>query len=285
MPMEVGEPFAIPTSNGRRVAFQSAFGPPFVPEPPGGAEKVSVIYSPLDPLGAGSMDGVLGVPAPLGGRVSTKGMERPIWSPDGTRILSATSHFAGAPNPGLPGLEVLNVPASVLLDKNASPHTTIPNLPFPNQSIVHPALFQPREPALASSVAGLSFFGNVFHQGAASVLLSAFGELGQLQLDATGFTQSAALPSFPALFPPTFDDATGSTVPVPASFGARRTSFNLNPSFGLFGVTMIAAAEDRLLLQPTGWNVLATLGQVQPLPTGKLRLPAGWITTTEFYSL
>jgi hypothetical protein len=284
MPDEVGEPFAIPAVHGTRVAFESSFGPPFLFEPPDGGEKVSVIYSPLDPLGSSSLNGVLGVPGPLGGRISTRGMDRPIWSRDGTRVLSATSHFPGAPHPGVPGLEVLDVPAGTLLNLFVSPHTAVANLPFPNQSIVFPSSYRPRIPALASSVAGLTFFGNLFNQGQASLLAASFGEIGQVQVEPGGFPLPPSAPNFRSILPPAFGDAFGGTS-IPASFGARRTSFNLLRSLGLMGVTMVAASEDEVLVQLTGVNVLASLGLDVPVPMIRVALPAGSVTTTEFLSL
>jgi hypothetical protein len=259
MTTDIGEPFANPAVSGSRVAFESSFGLPFTPEPPGGGEKISIVYSPLDPLGAASADGTLGIPAPLGGRISTKGMDRPIWSRDGSQVMAATSHFPGAPNPAVPGLEVLNVPDDVLLDKFSAPHTVVPNATFPNQSIVFPGAFDPRKPEKATALAGLSFFGNVFHDAVASLVLPEFGEVGQSQVDPVGFTQSPAIPNFRAILPPTFNDATASSVPIPASFGARRTTFNLKPDLGLAGLTMSAAMQDRILVQRTGGNVIASM--------------------------
>ncbi|MCA9001523.1 MAG: hypothetical protein KDB61_06340, partial [Planctomycetes bacterium] len=187
MPQEVGEPFAIPSVFGTRVAFESSFGPPFIGSPAGGGEKISILYSPLDPLGASSVDGVLGVPAPLGGRISTKGMDRPIWSADGRRVMAMTSHFPGAPNPGVPGVEVLDVPLSVPVDEFISPHRVVENLPFPNQSVLMPTAFRPRVPMSALGLGNLDFFGGAFHGGAASITITPWGEMGQLELDPIGF--------------------------------------------------------------------------------------------------
>jgi hypothetical protein len=284
MPATVGEPFANPAVHGARVAFESSFGPPFIGSPPGGGEKISIIYSPLDPLGLQSINGVLGVPAPLGGRISTKGMDRPMWSRDGTRVMAATSHFPGAPNPGVPGIEVLNVPADVPLDAFSAPHTVVANDTFPNQSILYPSVFEPRIPALAGAVNGLSFYGNVFHDGMASILLAPFGEIGQLQLDPLGFTQPSSVVNFPAILPPAFLDATGSTEPIPANFGARRTSFNLQPGLGVFGVTMVMALGDEVHVQAAGFNALSALGPGPELAPFAVALPAGATTTTEILS-
>ncbi|MEZ6014886.1 MAG: hypothetical protein R3F49_07230 [Planctomycetota bacterium] len=278
----VGEPFAIPTAHGTRVAFESSFGAPFTANPPGGGEKVSVIYSPLDALGAGSAFGVLGVPAPLGGRISTKGMDRPLWSADGRRVMAATSHFPGAPNPGVPGLEVLEVPTDVLLDEYSAPHRVVENLPFPNQSIVFPSNFRPRVAGMLPGLNGLDFFGNGFHQGTAALAVTPLGELGQLHIDAQGLTQSSAVPNFPAVFPPVFDDVNGSTQPVPSTFGARRASFSANPAEGLRGVRMIVADGARILVQHTGTGVLAQLGLTPTVPPTEYALPIGWFVTTEF---
>lgn len=285
MPDEVGEPFANPAVHEGRIAFESSFGPPFIGEPPGGGEKISILYTPLDPLGAGTPDGVLGVPDPLGGRISTKGMDRPIWSRDGTRVFAATSHFPGAPNPGIPGLEVLEVPADIPVDEFVGPHTTLSNLPFPNQSIVFPSAFHPRQPAMAAALAGFSFFGNVFHQGLASLAAPEWGEIGQIQLDPVGFTQSPAVPNFRAILPASFLDASGSVTPVPGNFGARRTTFNLAQYLGLEGLVMSAAIDDEILVQSSGANFLSVVGGEPTVDTIRVPLPTGWITTTEFLSL
>jgi hypothetical protein len=284
MPDDVGEPFAIPTVSGTRVAFESSYGPPFNFNPPDGGEKISIVYTPLDPLGASTPFGSLGVPAPLGGRISTKGMDRPIWSPDGLRVMAATSHFPGAPNPGVPGLEVLDVPAGVALTAFVGPHTVTPNMPFPNQSIVFPGAFRPRDPTAASAFNGLFFYGNVFNGGLASLAATTYGEIGQMQFDPLGFTQSTSIPDFPAILEPTFNDVFGSTTPIPGNFGARRTSFNFAPRDGIDGLTMIAAIDSEILVQMTGIDMQAELGLATPLDPIRLALPAGWITTTEFNS-
>lgn len=285
MPNEVGEPFSIPSTFGTRIAFESSFGLPFTPLPPGGGEVVSILYSPLDPLGASSVNGVLGVPDPLGGRISTKGMERPIWSLDGTRVFAATSHFPGAPNPGIPGIEVLNVPQDIVVDSFVGPHTVAPNLPFPNQTILFPGTFRPRSPSAVGPFGGLSFFGCVFNQGMTSIAAPSYGEIGQLQLDPSGFVQSPAVPDFPSILPATFDDVHSSVVVVPLRYGARRTTFNSAPAFGFAGMTMSAAMNDEILVQLTGVNVLATFGLALPADTVHVPLPASWITTSEFHSL
>jgi hypothetical protein len=285
MPDEVGEPFANPAVSGTKVAFESSFGPPFINEPPDGGEKVSIIYTPLDPLGAASLDGVLGVPDPLGGRVSTKGMDRPIWSRDGTRVFAATSHFPGAPHPGVPGLEVLNVPADVVVNEFMGPSTVVPNVPFPDQSIIFPGAYLPRTPGVLPELDTASVVGNVFNGGMASLLALPFGELGQLQVDPVGFVQSPSIPNFRAILPPAFLDATGSTRPIPSSFGARRTAFNVSTHLNVRGLTMSAAIDDEILVQPTGDNLFSVLASEPAEDPVRVALPAGWITTTEFLSL
>jgi hypothetical protein len=119
-------------------------------------------------------------------------------------------------------------------------------------------------------------------------MLTPFGEVGQFQARAPEFVQSAAIPNFPAIFPPSHNDPAGSVFPVPGNFGARRTSFNLVPGQSFFGLVMVAAIDDVLYVQPTGINVYATLGLlggVQPLQPLEVPLPAGWVTTTEIVSL
>lgn len=283
MPDEVGEPFANPAVCRARIAFESSFGPPFIADPPGGGEKISILYTPLDPLGSGP-NGTLGVPDPLGGRISTKGMDRPIWSRDGSCVMAATSHFPGAPNPGVAGLEVLEVPLDIRIDEFTGPRTIVPNVPFPDQSIIFPSTFLPRVEGLASPLASLTFFGNVFHHGIASIAIAPFGAVGQQQLDATGFTQPSAVPNFPAILPPVFLDATGSTEPIPADFGARRTAFNYAADIGLTGLTLSAAIGDEVIVQMTMTNLLATFGIGLAVDTIHVPLPQGWVTTTEILS-
>lgn len=280
-----GEPFSIPTTSGFRVAFETSFGPPFVFDPADGGERINLIYSPLDPLGAATPFGQLVVPGPLGGRISTKGMDRPLWSRDGLRTIGATSHFPGAPNPGMPGIEVLDVPTNIPVTPFQSPDVVVTNEVFPNQSIVFPSDFRPRVPALVPFLAGLSFAGNVFHDGMASVCLSAFGEIGQKQLEANPLSIPSSVPGFRSILPPAFQDATGSLLGVPNTFGARRTSFNVLPGAGFNGVVMVAAIGDEVLQQFTGANVLAELGLQPKQPVKRYLLPNNWSTSTEFLSL
>lgn len=280
-PDDCGEPFANPSVSGTRVAFESSLGEPFTSQPPGGAEKINILYSPLDPLGQATLDGLLTAPGPLGGRISTKGMDRPLWTRDGTRVVSATSHFPGAPNPGMPGLEVLNVYESVPMNPFIGPHVVVENPISPNQSILFPSRFQPRSPAQAAFLAPFSFVGNVFHDGMASVMTLPWGEIGQKQ--SGSYTQSTAVPNFPAILPPSFDYAAGASTP-PGNFGARRTTFNLvQLQFG--GLIMTGALDDRILVQPTGNNFLAKAGFGVKAAPIVFPLPTGWVTTTEFLSL
>ena len=50
-PDNCGEPFSIPAVHGTRIAIRAASGPPFYNDPAGGGEVISILYSPLDPLG------------------------------------------------------------------------------------------------------------------------------------------------------------------------------------------------------------------------------------------
>ena len=285
---EQGEPFSIPMVHGARVAMESSMGPPWFSTPPGGAEKISILYSPLDPLGAATTDGVIGVAGPLGGRVSCKGMERPLWSADGRGVYAFTSHFPGAPNPGTPGIEYLIVPASVPVDGTMLPTLVVDNPTFPNQSITLPGIFRPHDPGPAAFLDGFTFVGTLFHDGVASSMewkkkkIDKVNLLGQEQ--AAAFTQSPFIPNFPAIFPPTFDDANGSLVAIPANFGARRVSFDLHAAYGLEGMTMVAAMGDSVRVQPTGQGFLAELGLLPPPSLITIALPAGWITTSEIRS-
>lgn len=288
-PPEMGEPFSIATVHGARVAMESSMGPPWFATPPGGAEKISIVYSPLDPLGSATADGVLAVAGPLGGRISTKGMDRPLWSRDGGGVYAATSHFPGAPNPGTPGLEFLAVPANVVVDGSSLPVTVVDNPTFPNQSILLCSDFRPADPIAAAALAPFSFVGTVFHDGMGAAMSWPKKKktqlLGQKQLRTPHFVQSPWIPDFPAIFPPSFDDATGSLVPVPANFGARRTIFDLHSAYGLVGLTQVMALGDTIFVQPSGLNFLAELGLAVAEDPLEIALPAGFITTSEIRSL
>jgi hypothetical protein len=284
-PAKSGEPFGIPAVFGARVAFESSFGQPFWSTPPGGGEVINIIYTPLDFLGSLTPDGLLGVPAPLGGRISTKGMDRPIWSRDGKRVFASTSYFTANPSVGMPGIEVLDVPTNVAVTEFTSPHTVVANTTFPNQTIVFPTSFEPRVPQLASALAGFSFYGSVFHDGLASIMAAPFGEIGQKQIQSPVFVQSTDIPNFRSVLPAKFNDAVASTVNIPNHFGARRTAFNLYPDASIFGLTMSAAMHDKVYVQPSGYNFYGILGFLPPLAPFQVPLPAGWITTSEFTSL
>lgn len=285
MPDNIGEPFSIPAVSGTRVAFESSFGPPFIFEPPDGGEKIGIIYTPLDPLGASTEYGLVGNPNPLGGRISTKGMDRPIWSRDGTRVMASTSHFPGAPNPGIPGLEVLEVPLDKVVDEFVGPHTVVDNLPFPKQSIIFPSAFLPVDPSKAHALDGLSFFGNVFNQGLASLIAPANGEVAQLQPDADGFTLHPGIPNFRSILPPTFNDVAGSLIAVPGNFGARRTAFNFAFAEGFPSLTMTASIDNGIYVQKTAVNLQALMGVGADQGVVRNLLPTRWITTTEILSL
>lgn len=280
-----GEPFGVPEVHGTRVAFETSFGPPFVLEPADGGERVCILYSPLDPVGAATTDGVIGIAAPLGGRISTKGNDRPIWGDDGSRVYAATSWFPGAPSVGLAGLEVLDVPAGFAVNEWTSPHTVVPTPDFPDQSIIFPGIFRPRDPVQAALWDGVDAVGHVAHDGTAAVFATGNAEIGQKQFEDPKFALPSGLPGFRSLLPATFDDVNGSLIPVPIDYGARRAAFNLIPGLSLTGLVMYSAYEDRVLLQPTGYETLAEIGLVPSVGRVDLALPAGWVTTSEFLSL
>jgi len=285
---EQGECFSIPSVHGARVAMESSMGPPWFGSPPGGAEKLSILYSPLDPLGAATSDGVIGVAGPLGGRVSCKGMERPLWSDDGRGVYAFTSHFAGAPNPATPGIEYLIVPQNVVVDGTMLSFFVVDNPNAPNQSIMLSGLFLPHDPAPAAFLDGFTFVGTLFHDGVASSLEWKKKKLDKVNLlgheQAASFTQSPFIPDFPAILPPRFDDPNGSLVAIPANFGARRVSFDLHAAYGLEGMTMVAAMDDQITVQPAGQGFLAELGLLPPPSLITIALPSGWITTSEIRS-
>lgn len=281
-----GEPFSLPSVSGTRVAFESSQGPPFSFVPPDGSERISIIYSPLDPLGAATPFGLMQTAGPLQGRISTKGMDRPIWSHDGLRVISSTSAFPGAPQPGNPGLEVLDVPANIPINEYLGPQTVVSYLPFPNQTINFPSVFLPRDPFAASFLSGFTFAGSISHGGTGGVMLFPFGQIGQLQTESVPFVQSPLIPNFPGLVRPSNLDATSPTVPLPGTFGARRTTFNLVPGLGLTGLLMSGAVGSEIVVQATGWNFQTAFGlNAGSLGAFHIALPAGWITSSEFLSL
>lgn len=285
-PDQQGEPFSIPTVSGFRVALESSEGPPWWLTPAGGSEKVSIIYSPLDPLGAGTQDGVLAVAGPLGGRISCSGMDRPIWARDGSGVFATTSNFPGAPNPGSPGIEFLPVSATVPVDDSTLATLVVGNLTGADQSITLGTQFDPDDDTRGALFNGISFCGTVFHDGLGSALEYKSGRklIGQKQVHAPKFVQSNQIPGFPAVFPPAFDDANGSLVFIPGNMGARRTTFDLHPGLGLIGMTMVGAIDDVVYVQPTGYDMLASLGLVPSIDPLEIHLPAGWITTSEIRS-
>jgi hypothetical protein len=287
-PDAMGEPFSVPTVHGARVAIESSEGPPWFPYPPsgGGAELLSVLYSPLDPAAAHTPTGLLRVGGFLGGRVSVLGMDRPLWTDDGRGVVACTSQFPGAPNPGTPGIEYLDVPASGLLRTGTPPTTVVADPTMPYQSILQPSAFQPRDPTAVPFLRGFSFVGTVYHDGLASIAEARQGRFvhGQKQLQSPAFVQSSAIPGFPSILPATFDDANSSLVAIPANFGARRVSFDVIPSYGFVGLTMVAAIDDVVHVQPTGYDLIASLGAWAPLPPIAVALPTGWVTTSEIAS-
>lgn len=288
-PDRMGEPFAIPTVNGTRVAIESSVGPPWWTTPPGGAEKLTVLYTPLDALGSGTSEGVLGIAGPLNGRIQARGMDRPLWSADGKGLWATTSHFAGVTNPGTPGLEYLAVPAAAVLVDADRPVTVVDNPTSPNESITLGSVFDPNDPIAGAALAPFAFAGTVFHDGMSAGMAwqkkRKVQLLGQKQLQTPKFAQSPGLPSFPALLPPTFDDATGSTVAVPPSFGARRVAFDLHTAYGFLGLTQVTALQDVVWVQPTGIDFFAELGLLLPEAPIAIPLPLGWITTSEIRAL
>lgn len=281
-----GEPFSLPSVSGGRVAFESSQGPPFSFVPPDGSERISIIYSPLDPLGVGTTFGLMQTAGPLQGRISTKGMDRPLWSRDGQRVISSTSAFPGAPQPGNPGLEILDVPANIPINEYLGPQTVVSYLPFPNQTINFPSVFLPRDPFAASFLSGFTFAGSISHGGTGGVMLFPFGQIGQLQTESVPFVQSPLIPNFPGLVRPSNLDATTPTVPLPGTFGARRTTFNLVPGLGFTGLLMSGAVGSEIVVQATGWNFQSAFGlNAGSLGAFHIALPAGWITSSEFLSL
>jgi hypothetical protein len=285
-PGRMGEPFSIPTVRDGRVAIESSEGPPWWATPAGGSEKISIVYSPLDPLGAATQDGLLAVAGPLGGRVSCKGMDRPIWARDGSGVFATTSNYPGSPNPGSPGIEFLPVSATVPVDNRTLATLVVGNLNGTDQSITLGSQFDPDDSTRGASFDGISFCGTVFHDGLGAALEYKDGRhlIGQKQVHSPKFVQSTKIPDFPAIFPPTFDDATGSTVPIPGAMGARRTTFDLHPGLGLIGMTMVGAIDDVVYVQPTGYDMLASLGLVPSLDPLAIALPTGSITTSEIRS-
>jgi hypothetical protein len=173
------------------------------------------------------------------------------------------------------------VPADVAVNGFVGPHTVVTAPIYPDQSILLAGVFAPPSPLFP----GLTFYGNVFDDGLASVATTPYGELGQKQVAGVPLALDDDVPDFPGIHPPSFLDATAALVPVPDAFGARRPTFNHYPGFGLDGLVMVAAMDDALLVQATGLDTFAALGITLPSPTIVLPLPTDWVTTSEFTSL
>jgi hypothetical protein len=279
-----GEPFGNASVQGTRLAFFSQFGPPFSFLTPDGGSTLNLVYSPLDPLGAGLPLGLLAVPAPYGGRIDPRGCDRPLWSRDGRSVAATTSDVPGVPSNGQPGIELLHVPADVPVSGLQSPHTLVQVAPDSQQNYVLPARFDPRFPSLANALANYSAVGTGFSEGVAAVLLTPKSELGQIEEVGAALSLPIAVPSFPNQLPLAFEDATGPSSLIPALMGARRASFNLYPNLGLLGLTMLVADGNTLILQPAGYNALAKLGLFPKLPPIPFALPAGSTTSSEVYA-
>jgi len=276
-----GEPFGNASVQGTRLAFFSQFGPPFSFLTPHGGSTLNLVYSPLDPLGAGTPLGLLAVPAPYGGRIDPRGCDRPLWSRDGRSVAATTSDIPGEPSNGQPGIELLQVPDDVPVSGLQSPHTLVQVAANTQQSYVLPARFDPRFPSLANALANYSAVGTGFSEGVAAALLTPKSELGQIEEVGAALTLPTSVPVFPNQLPAAFEDASGGSTLIPEAMGARRASFNLYPNLGLLGLTMLVADGNKLILQPTGYNALSKLGLFPKLPPIPFALPAGTTTSSE----
>ncbi|GEM_PF-6591741 len=281
-----GEPFAEIAVHGARMAFMTSQSPRWWPHPKGGSERLNVLYTPLDPLGAGTLGGVIGTAGPLGGRIGVEVTDRPLWSRDGKNLFVTTVNYPGAPNPGTSGSEVLAVPDARALNPLQDPMRTLISLRDQRTERAYglPTVFEPWDMPLMM-FGQASLFGQ-FAQTAAHAVLLPHKVSGSLATDTRTYRKlprDINIPGFPAIPPRSFRDAGNRVSPPPKTFGARRASFNLwTRTNSLLATYLVQADGDELFYQTSGINLLSFGIQV---PVLTVKLPSSSITTTEILSL
>jgi hypothetical protein len=281
-----GEPFAEIAVHGTRMAFMTSQSPKWWPNPKGGSEVLNILYTPLDPVGANTIAGVIGTAGPLGGRIGIEVTDRPLWSHDGRHLFVTTVNYPGAPNPGKSGSELLGVPAKRAVNPKLDKMLTLLELGDQSSERAYglPTRFDPWDlPAAAFGES--TMFGQYTQTAAHSVLVphKIAGNLGARTLTARKLPRDKNIPGFPSIPPRTFDDVNGSIVAPPKTYGARRAGFNLwSRTNSMLATYLVQAEGNELIYQISGIN---TLGFGNQIPTLTISLPTGSITTTEILTL
>ncbi|MEZ5990405.1 MAG: hypothetical protein R3F30_15075 [Planctomycetota bacterium] len=281
-----GEPFAEIAVNGTRMAFMTSQSPKWWPQPLGGSEVLNILYTPLDPVGANTVAGVVGTAGPLGGRIGIEVTDRPLWSRDGRNLFVTTVNYPGAPNPGKAGSELLTVPSDRAINPTLDPMTTLLELRDQTTERAYglPTAFEPWDlPAAAFGEA--TFFGQFTQTAAHAVFVphKVSGQLGTRTLTHRKLPRDTNIPGFPAIPPRTFDDVNGSIVAPPKTYGARRSGFNLwTRTNSLLATYLVQADGDELIYQISG---IDTLGFGVQFPVVPIPLATGSVTTTEILTL
>ncbi|MBL9077867.1 MAG: hypothetical protein JNL08_10210 [Planctomycetes bacterium] len=280
-----GEPFEEVAVYGTRIAFMTGGDPFWWPAPAGGSERLNVLYTPLDPVGAGTIGGVIGSAGPLGGRIGTEVTDRPLWSRDGKQLFVTSSNFPGAPNPGLAGSEVVAVPDNRALNEVQDHCQTL--IPLGDQTSERayglPTRFDPID-LPAGAFGSFTLFGQYIQSAAHAIVLPqvGFGWIGMREFTSFFLPRDPNIPLFPVT-PRVYDDRGAiPIVPPPATFGARRSAFNLLVhDTATWLIYMLQVAEDKVIYHATGWNL-----QFGPqLPLLESPLPPGSKTSSEILSL
>ncbi|MCA8953419.1 MAG: hypothetical protein KDE27_28155 [Planctomycetes bacterium] len=278
-----GEPFEEVAVHGTRIAFMTGGDPYWWPAPAGGSERLNVLYTPLDPLGAGTIGGVIGSAGPLGGRIGTEVTDRPLWTHDGARLFATSSNFPGAPNPGLAGSEFVDVPETRVLNEVQDHCLTM--IPLGDQVSERayglPTRLDPID-IPAAMFGGFTMFGQFIQSAAHAIVLpeAAFGWIGLREFTTHFLLRDTNIPLFPVT-PRVYRDQGVPTVQPPPSYGARRAAFNLlahQPSMPL--VYLLQIADDKAIYDAAGFN----LSFGPQIPLLEVALPAGSRTSTEILS-
>lgn len=278
-----GEPFEELAVYGTRIAFMTGGAPNWWPAPAGGSERLNILYTPLDPVGAGTTGGVIGSAGPLGGRIGTEVTDRPLWSRDGRHLFVTSSNYPGAANPGVVGSELLAVPESRAINEVQDHCQTL--IPLGDQVSERayglPTRFDPID-LPASAFGSFTMFGQFIQSAAHTVVVpeSGFGWLGLRAFTSFFLPRDANIPQFPVT-PRVYDDQGTPVVPPPATYGGRRASFNLlGHETAAPAIYMLQLAEDKAIYNASGWNL-----QFGPqIPLIEVPLPTGSKTSTEILS-
>lgn len=278
-----GEPFEELAVFGTRIAFMTGGDPFWWPAPAGGSERLNVLYTPLDPVGIGTIGGVIGSAGPLGGRIGTEVTDRPLWSRDGRHLFVTSSNFPGAPNPGLAGSEILEVPAARALNEVQDHcHTLIPlGDQISERAYGLPTRFDPID-LPASAFGNFTLFGQFIQSAAHAVLLpqTAFGWIGVRDFTSFFLPRDTSIPLFPVT-PRVYNDQQTPIVAPPATYGARRSSFNLLLQQATpWVIYQLQIADDKAIYHAAGFNSMFG----PQIPLLEMPLPSGSRVSSEILS-